>query len=157
MTQERKEDVTEALMQAFHRFYRRNPKAKKDDARNEGRALVLLGERKGLGLMVSELSKLLHVTSPFATQLVNRFEERGWVVRCSDPQDGRIVRIMLTELGQQEADKVHQRIRSRYQAMVKYLGDEDARTFVRLLNKTIQFMELEKKCHDHYSEGGESS
>jgi DNA-binding MarR family transcriptional regulator len=39
------------------------------------------------------------VTQPAMTQLVGRLEAGGLVERCADPDDGRVVRVQLTEEG----------------------------------------------------------
>jgi len=39
------------------------------------------------------------VTQPAMTQLVARLEASGLVERCADPDDGRVVRVQLTESG----------------------------------------------------------
>jgi DNA-binding MarR family transcriptional regulator len=39
------------------------------------------------------------VTQPAMTQLVGRLEVSGLVERCADPDDGRVVRVQLTDAG----------------------------------------------------------
>jgi DNA-binding MarR family transcriptional regulator len=39
------------------------------------------------------------VTQPAMTQLVGRLEASGFVERCADPDDGRAVRVQLTDAG----------------------------------------------------------
>jgi DNA-binding MarR family transcriptional regulator len=39
------------------------------------------------------------VTQPAMTQLVGRLEASGLVERCADPDDGRVVRVQLTDAG----------------------------------------------------------
>lgn len=40
---------------------------------------MFLNEANGEGKMASEISRALHVTSPFVTQLLNRMEKKGLV------------------------------------------------------------------------------
>src|SRR5437588_6516944 len=51
------------------------------------------------GLSVSEVSKMLRVTSPSITQTVNVLEGDGLVARCTDPTDRRAIRLRLTPSG----------------------------------------------------------
>ncbi|HZE05778.1 MAG TPA: MarR family transcriptional regulator, partial [Solirubrobacteraceae bacterium] len=48
---------------------------------------------------ISELAAEEQVTQPAITLLVNRLEERGWVLRAADPSDGRAVLVGLTQAG----------------------------------------------------------
>ena len=41
------------------------------------------------------------VTQPAMTQLVGRLAEAGFVVRCADPDDGRVVHVQLTDEGRE--------------------------------------------------------
>jgi DNA-binding MarR family transcriptional regulator len=147
------DDVAEALMQAFNRFKKKEVEAdsSKDIRRSEAHALVLLSEHVEHGLKVSELSRVMRVSSPFVTQLINQLEERGLVARRADPKDGRIVNIALTEQGLHEAGEIHRMFHRRFTALVQHLGEAEARTLARLLNKTFDYVEEKKKerCDQH--------
>jgi DNA-binding MarR family transcriptional regulator len=48
---------------------------------------------------LTELAANEGVTQPAMTQLVGRLEASGLVERCADPEDGRVVRVQLTDAG----------------------------------------------------------
>jgi len=48
---------------------------------------------------LTELAADEGVTQPAMTQLVGRLESSGLVERCADPEDGRVVRVQLTDTG----------------------------------------------------------
>lgn len=50
-------------------------------------------------MKVSEISKILHVTPPTVTQIINILEKDGLVERAMDPDDRRAVKIKLTSAG----------------------------------------------------------
>src|ERR1700761_8054945 len=50
---------------------------------------------------ISELAADEGVTQPAITLLVNRLEERGWVLRTPDPTDGRAVLVSHTPTGEE--------------------------------------------------------
>lgn len=50
---------------------------------------------------VSWLAARMSVSPPNITGILDRLEERGWVRRTSDPRDRRIVRIVLSDSGQE--------------------------------------------------------
>jgi DNA-binding MarR family transcriptional regulator len=63
------------------------------------KVLLLLG-RHG-SAPVSWLASRMDVSPPNITGILDRLEQRGWVRRMSDPRDRRVVRIVLTEDGEQ--------------------------------------------------------
>ncbi len=65
--------------------------------------LVALGP-----LSQTELVDRLSITKATGVRLVDRMERDGWVVRQSDPQDGRIKRVAPTEKAIQAWEKLSQ-------------------------------------------------
>ncbi|MDX2155542.1 MAG: MarR family transcriptional regulator [Hyphomicrobiaceae bacterium] len=61
-------------------------------------ALVRLDRRPGASQ--SELADMMEIERAPAGKIVDRLEERGWIERRPDPDDRRINRIFLTELGE---------------------------------------------------------
>ncbi|HEX4892806.1 MAG TPA: MarR family transcriptional regulator [Hyphomicrobiaceae bacterium] len=61
-------------------------------------ALVRLQRRPGASQ--SELADMMEIEKAPAGKIVDRMEEKGWVVRRPDPSDRRINRIHLTERGE---------------------------------------------------------
>lgn len=62
------------------------------------KVLLLLG-RHG-SAPVSWLASRMKVSPPNITGILDRLEQRHWVQRTSDPQDRRVVRILLTAEGE---------------------------------------------------------
>jgi DNA-binding MarR family transcriptional regulator len=63
---------------------------------------------------VTELAAGEGVTQPAITRLVDRLQERGWVTRESDPCDGRVVMVHLTDTGREMLET----LRAEYRALV---------------------------------------
>ena len=80
---------------------------------------------------ITELAASEGVTQPAITMLVNRLEDRGWVARTSDPNDGRAVLVTLTPEGHQ----VFEQLRAEYRALLHEematLPDEDVVVLAR--------------------------
>ncbi|MFG2191950.1 MarR family winged helix-turn-helix transcriptional regulator [Streptomyces sp. NPDC048639] len=57
-------------------------------------------ERTGPGRLTA-LAAREGVTQPAMTQLVSRLQESGLVTRASDPEDGRVVRVHITDAGRE--------------------------------------------------------
>jgi DNA-binding MarR family transcriptional regulator len=90
---------------------------------------------------VTELAAGEGVTQPAITRVVNRLEERGWVMRESDPRDGRAVVVRLTPPGR----TVFERLRGEYRALVHEematLDDEDVETLARAIDVLDELIE----------------
>ncbi|MGE3917923.1 MAG: MarR family winged helix-turn-helix transcriptional regulator [Hyphomicrobiaceae bacterium] len=61
-------------------------------------AIVRLNRRPGASQ--SELADMMEIERAPAGKIVDRLEERGWVIRRPDPVDRRVNRIFLTDRGQ---------------------------------------------------------
>jgi DNA-binding MarR family transcriptional regulator len=87
--------------------------------------LRLMGmlERHGEARM-SEVSDKLGVALSTATQIADRLAARGWVRRESDPEDRRVVRLMLTEEGRRLASERRAERHARLHAMLSSLEPE---------------------------------
>jgi DNA-binding MarR family transcriptional regulator len=88
---------------------------------------------------VTGMSNLLQITPARVSHLLNPLEETGYLERLPDPKDRRIVRIGLTDKGTQEAAALVADVQEKVVAMVDLLGEEDSKTFVRLLSRAIEY------------------
>lgn len=62
------------------------------------RALVVLGSAGG-PIRASDLGARLHASKPSTSKLIRRLEHRGLVALDSDPADGRVVLVRLSDGG----------------------------------------------------------
>jgi DNA-binding MarR family transcriptional regulator len=88
-----------------------------------------------LGLTVKELIEFLLLSRQNLTAVIDRLEERGWVERVKDPDDGRSRRIRLTNLGRKVWADMHDRIDTFYSLALAGFDDGERDEFHRLLNK----------------------
>jgi DNA-binding MarR family transcriptional regulator len=83
---------------------------------------------------ITELAAGEGLTQPAITRLVDRLQDRGWVGRQSDPDDGRVVMVRLTPAGQE----MYGRLRAEYRALVHEemaaLADADVETLARAID-----------------------
>lgn len=118
---------------------------------SEGMLLMVLRSRVDHGepgIMVSEISRILDVASPTVTQLIKGLESDGLVVRGSDPSDRRAVRISLTDEGVRVTDSFILEMESMVGGLTDYLGEEDTRTLVQLLNRTHEYFSEREEQED---------
>jgi DNA-binding MarR family transcriptional regulator len=81
-------------------------------------------------LPMSHLAEELDVALPNATGIVNRMEERGFVVRRDDPTDRRVVRVEMTDAGRRMISEMEAGRRER---MLRLFGILDEAQQRRLL------------------------
>lgn len=136
--------LTQELFQLMKQFPR--PKLKQSSidglTRSEYELLVMLvmSTKDGKGAFtVTEISSLLQVTPAGVTHLINPLEEAGYIERLPDPNDRRIVRIGLTDKGTQTAETLISEVQENLIGLVNHLGEEDSKTLIRLLSKSIAF------------------
>jgi DNA-binding MarR family transcriptional regulator len=91
------------------------------------------------GLSVTEVSKVLRVTSPSITQMVNVLEGDGLVVRAADPTDRRAIRLSLTSSGLVVARQAEEEFHEMYRGLAEYLGAEQSDQLATLLGRVRQY------------------
>lgn len=75
-----------------------------DPMRGQGRILSLL--LVGDGVTTREMATILDIRPSSLNESLGRLEERGYIVRSKDEQDGRKVRVTITEEGRAVADSL---------------------------------------------------
>ncbi|MWV46488.1 MarR family transcriptional regulator [Paenibacillus sp. HJL G12] len=93
------------------------------------------------GLMVSEISHILRVTSPTVTQLIKSMEKKEWVERTMDELDRRAVRINLTEEGETVVQKAIDSTMESFAGLIDYLGEKEGNQLADLLTKAYTYYE----------------
>ncbi|HVU68597.1 MAG TPA: MarR family winged helix-turn-helix transcriptional regulator [Ktedonobacteraceae bacterium] len=109
-------------------------------------------------IKVSEISKLLHVTSPTVTQLLKGLEANGLIERRIDPLDRRAVGVRLTEKGGQVTRQAMDDMTRSLQGLIEFLGEEESNQLVELLSKVFQyFSEQEANVQQSHWNGDEEA
>jgi DNA-binding MarR family transcriptional regulator len=91
-------------------------------------------------LSVSKISALLQITPAGVTHLLNPLEDAGCIERLPDPNDRRVVLIGLTDRGANIAQGLIAEVQEVLSGLVDYLGEDDSRTLIRLLSRTIAYL-----------------
>ena len=155
---DRTQQIAKQLMESyFHSLPRRNWVSRSARSEKPGEKMVLyfLGKHANVGspgLMVSEISGKLNLTSPTITQHINNLESQQLVERLSDPDDRRVVRIRLTDRGGQyvkHMDAVRLRM---FMELVEHLGEEESLQLAELMRKATDFMRKQRERYMQYME-----
>lgn len=111
--------------------------------RGEINALMMLSiiEAHGEVVRPGMLAACSHATPGAVSQTLKSLEEKGLIVRRRGEGDSRSVTISLTNAGREfekEARRLHD---ERFMHMLEFLGEDDAREFVRIVNRMLEFEE----------------
>jgi DNA-binding MarR family transcriptional regulator len=120
------------LMRAFMQFNKAGWHHRSVAGCKPSEIWVLFCIKKGVNpdapeMKVSDISKLLHVTSPTITQLI------------IDPTDRRAVGIKLTEKGEIVTKKARDAFLASFHGLVEYLGEEQSNQLAELLSKVFVY------------------
>ncbi len=96
------------------------------------------------GIAPGELAVKMNASTAYIAKLLRNLEEKGLIIRTTDPSDRRRTLITLTEKGRKQSEEDMSFVHSRTKEMLEYLGDEDAEHFIRILRK---FSKLD--CEQH--------
>lgn len=100
------------------------------------------------GLQPSELGKMLRLTRPTITSMVNSLEEHGYVVRINDEEDRRAVFVRPTEQGVELVNRARESFATNIAELINFLGEEDAQELIRIMEKVRLFMDQRKTNQD---------
>ena len=93
-------------------------------------------QQKG-NMTMGELSSALAVPLSTATRIVDWLVDNGYVQRLSDPEDRRIVRVALTDIGYEMHEIIESYIRQRVQQIFSCLTLEEQATLLTLIGKVV--------------------
>ena len=96
------------------------------------------------GIAPGELAVKMNASTAYIAKLLRNMEEKGLLIRTTDPSDRRRTLITLTEKGRKKSEQDISFIHNRIKEMHEYLGEEDAENFIRILRK---FSKLD--CEQH--------
>lgn len=119
------------------RMEERAERFKKGGERTGARGLLMkLWEQDGL--TNSEISELLDIRPSSVTAQVKELEQRGYVERKADENDGRLSRIFLTEEGRALKDKRSEQKEVISEGLFSALSEEEQGQLASLLEKLKQ-------------------
>ena len=90
-------------------------------------------------IKVSEISKMMQVTSPTVTQVLNSLEASGLIERHIDPKDRRAIGVKLTSKGEMVVQKAREAFFASIRGLVEYLGEEQSSQLADLLSKVYRY------------------
>lgn len=108
-------------------------------------AFVLLNISSSEGTPATKIAPLLGLESRSLTRMLKSLEEKGLIYRSKDPNDGRSVRIYLTELGYEKKGIAIETVKAFNNIILKSIPEEKLDTFFEVIGKVNQLIEENKE------------
>jgi DNA-binding MarR family transcriptional regulator len=96
--------------------------------------------RKEGELKMTDIARLLHVTTAAATGVVERLVNSGYLLRVYDPDDRRIIKVKLSPRGLNTVLKVLQERRKMIIDIFSRISPEDRQKYLEILMRVQQIM-----------------
>jgi len=88
-------------------------------------------------ITMGEFSSALSVTLSTATRIADWLVDRGYIQRLPDPDDRRVVRVALTDMGKELFEAIDRYIKQRVQQILSSLTAEERSTLLILVGKVV--------------------
>lgn len=90
-------------------------------------------------ILAGEIAENLKLTSGRTASILKSLEKKGMINKKKCEIDARQTIISLTEKGSQFAEEHSERILEHFASLLKFLGEEDAKEFVRINKKVTEY------------------
>ena len=107
-------------------------------SRSEGSVLSTLSAAPQ---RITALAEAENLAQPTVTILVKRLEERGWIEREKDPDDGRVVLVSLTAAGREALESFREQYRALLRDYMAGLSDEQVAELVSATDALARLLE----------------
>lgn len=112
---------------------------------------VLLNIDVEHGTPATKIAPLMGLESRSLTRILKSMEEKGWICREKDPEDGRSVRIRLTDLGKEKREISRLSVKQFNKKVKELVTDEDLHNFFKVI-QTINAVAEDKDYINHFVE-----
>lgn len=139
------EEITQLLPQIFKIITREDQFRSKNTELTipQLRFLRTLYTRKEVNM--KELSQELQVAPPSATITADRLVSQGLIIRKEDPEDRRVVRIVLTSKGRTITHEFMEVRRKRWTEIMNSLDEKGRRDVVTTFHRLLQLLQKTEK------------
>jgi DNA-binding MarR family transcriptional regulator len=103
--------------------------------------IVLLAVYDKGTVRTCELSRVMHVSAPTITGIVDRLVRAKYLKRIPDEKDRRAINIELTKKGAIEANNFLVAVRNRWKAVLIHLKPNDREMYLSILKKILNVLE----------------
>jgi DNA-binding MarR family transcriptional regulator len=112
---------------------------------------VLLNIDVELGTPATKIAPLMGLEARSLTRMLKTMEEKKWIYREQDPNDGRSVRIFLTDLGKEKREFSRKAVKEFNTKLRELVPEQDIRTFIEVTRSVTQLID-DKNLFDKLAE-----
>ena len=116
---------------------------------NKSQASILFMLHHGQALSQKELARQLNVTAPSITSAIQKMEKAGFIKRCPDEKDQRIMRLYLDEKGEACIQNVKDVAMQMDEIMFRGISAEEKLLLRRILIQIFENLEKEEESEFH--------
>jgi len=138
----REETVEFNIKAAWHAISRMYNQKGQDRGISTSTGFVLLNIHPDFGTRATRIAPLLGMESTSLSRLLKTMEEEEFIFRQRDPDDGRAVRIFLTEKGRRHQDLARNAVMDFNELLKDQIGRKDLSAFFRVIQKINKIIEL---------------
>lgn len=129
------ESLAHEYMEVMHHMHGRNAQKRFNDSlHGEHFVLSYISKHEG-NVIPSDISNAMGATSARIAAALNSLEKKGLILRRIDAEDRRRILIDLTDAGRERVHKQNQMMMSFVTNMLQYLGEDDAKEYIRIMKK----------------------
>ena len=133
------EELANQLLENSYKFRRNSHQAKIDESmRGEHFVLSYIDKMEG-GVLPGEISNEMAISTARTAAALNSLENKGLIKREIDKNDRRRILVYLTPQGKELAEKRKRVVLESARNMLEWLGEEDAKEFVRIIGRFSEF------------------
>lgn len=98
-------------------------------------ATIFIYNTRGDKISASDIAKLYDITTAAVMHKLDSLEEKGYIYRDTKEEDKRVRYISITKRVEEEALEFKNNNMKQMDEIARILGDEDCRSFIRILGK----------------------
>ena len=102
---------------------------------------VLLNIDVENGTPATKIAPLMGMEARSLTRMLKTMEEKKWIYRAKDPNDGRYVRIFLTDLGKEKREFSRRAVKEFNAKIRELVSDDELNTFIQVCQHVTQLLE----------------
>ena len=131
----KEETVDDNIKVAWHAIMRMYNQYGQDFDITASTGFVLLNIDSEEGTPATKIAPALGMEARSLTRMLKSLEEKGWIYREPDPNDGRSIRIFLTDLGKEKRELSRHAVKEFNNQVSKNVGSSELRTFFKVLSE----------------------
>lgn len=141
------QEIGKALMILQNHISRTIEEMKTDEQlpRSQGRILRYIYNNKEKVVYQKDIENEFNLRRPSATEILQKLESRGMIVRISTEEDRRIKRIQISEKGKKTVQQVDEDICRMEALLHKDISQEELQFFFTIVDKMIENCKKYKK------------